>query len=376
MERIAPPRRAHRRAIEVLRPDRLRRPLGRVGRSPASSSSSPPCSYDPNESKGISGSLQELAEHSWGRVAPVGHRHRPVPLRPLLPRRIPLPPPHLTPSPHPSVAVIRVLRAGDVPPRSTRMRRAPLAYGDGTDIPHRPLRPEDRRCPISPPAAIAWLAAHHGVITTARAARPRGRPRHASCASSTAGVLRRVAKGVFVIASAPAHARAALRRARAPPIPAGSSPVRRPARSPVSGACRAPSPLHFAVRHGVHLPDDAGCALPPDHGDRDGRPAPTRRRHRRRRRGRGWRSTSPPTSASSITSRSSTSCSHDRRGHRRRARRHRSPPRPSGPAGLGRVPPHARRRSARHGAERVAPRGRPRRRAAPARRARSSTRSR
>ena len=24
--------------------------------------------YDPNESKGISGSLQELAEHSWGRI--------------------------------------------------------------------------------------------------------------------------------------------------------------------------------------------------------------------------------------------------------------------------------------------------------------------
>ena len=24
--------------------------------------------YDPNESKGLSGSLQELAEHSWGRI--------------------------------------------------------------------------------------------------------------------------------------------------------------------------------------------------------------------------------------------------------------------------------------------------------------------
>jgi hypothetical protein len=44
------------------------RPARSCWRSRASSSSSPPSQYDPNESKGISGSLQELAEHSWGRI--------------------------------------------------------------------------------------------------------------------------------------------------------------------------------------------------------------------------------------------------------------------------------------------------------------------
>ena len=66
MERIAPPSRTS-KAIEAL---------GRVGyaaRSVVLAISGvffivAAVQHDPSESKGISGSLQELAEHGWGRI--------------------------------------------------------------------------------------------------------------------------------------------------------------------------------------------------------------------------------------------------------------------------------------------------------------------
>ena len=106
------------------------------------------------------------------------------------------------------------------------------------------------------PAAQRWLADHHGVITSTSL-------RGASVGRSTvtrlleSGTLRRAAKGVYVSTSAPrtVEQRCAVLCAA---HPAGF--VTGPTAGILAGLRRLPrtSPLHFAVRHGTHLPKDAG----------------------------------------------------------------------------------------------------------------------
>ncbi|MGH9271381.1 MAG: type IV toxin-antitoxin system AbiEi family antitoxin domain-containing protein [Ilumatobacteraceae bacterium] len=105
-------------------------------------------------------------------------------------------------------------------------------------------------------AAQHWLAAHHGVITTANLHRC-GVGRKAIRTLADAGVLRRVADGVFVITSTPPslEQRCAVLCAA---HPAGF--VTGPTAGMFEGLRRMPlsAALHFSIRHGVHLPGVAG----------------------------------------------------------------------------------------------------------------------
>lgn len=101
-----------------------------------------------------------------------------------------------------------------------------------------------------------WLAAHHGVITTARL-RSFGVGRKAVRSLVAAGVLRLVAAGVFVTTSTPPslEQRCAVLCAA---HPAGF--VTGPTAGKFEGLRRMPrsAALHFSIRHGLHLPAVAG----------------------------------------------------------------------------------------------------------------------
>ena len=309
MERLAPPSRTA-QGDRGLRPRRLRRPLRRaddVGHllhrrrrrsttrtraraSPARCRSSP-------STAGAASSCGPSPSASSSSASSAS----------------PKPATAATPDPLP----IRVFRASECfvrgpPARNTPMPRArtPGVRCHRTDIPLARHRPEESPCPTARRPRCEWLAAHHGVITTARPARAT-----VSAAPRSIGLLdaRRAARAprraCSSIASSPDDARAALRRPVRRPTRRASSPARRPGM--LAGLRRMPrsSALHFSVRHGVHLPIDGRrrCgARRPSSAPIDRRGA---RRHRAWRRGHGWRSTSPPTSTGSTTSRSSTSCS-------------------------------------------------------------------
>jgi hypothetical protein len=102
-----------------------------------------------------------------------------------------------------------------------------------------------------PTASTTWLATHHGVITTATL-----RDHDVSDSTVTrlvrAAVLRRVGKGVFVIATAPStiEQRCVIQCAS---HPAGF--VTGPTAGSLAGLRRMPraSAIHFSVAHGRHL---------------------------------------------------------------------------------------------------------------------------
>lgn len=101
-----------------------------------------------------------------------------------------------------------------------------------------------------PAASLAWLAAHHGVITTATL-RAHKVGRSTIERLLTTGVLRRRAKAVFVIASAPAtlEQRCAVLSAAHP-----RGFITGPTGGTLAGLRRMPtsSGIHVAVTHGNH----------------------------------------------------------------------------------------------------------------------------
>ena len=106
------------------------------------------------------------------------------------------------------------------------------------------------------PAAQRWLAAHHGVITTTQL-RQAGVGRKTQDRLVARGVLVRVHKGVFVVASTPAtlHQRcAALCAAHR------SGFVTGPTAGVLLGLRRVPtnSAIHFSIRHGAKVPAEHG----------------------------------------------------------------------------------------------------------------------
>jgi hypothetical protein len=106
------------------------------------------------------------------------------------------------------------------------------------------------------PAALSWLAAHHGVITT-RQLRSRGVGHKTQVRLVERGVLRGVHKGVFVISSTRATLEqrcAALCAAH----PEGF--VTGPTAGILVGLRRMPihSSLHFSIRHGARVPPSPG----------------------------------------------------------------------------------------------------------------------
>lgn len=122
------------------------------------------------------------------------------------------------------------------------------------------------------PGAVSWLADHHGVITTATLRRS-GVSRATTERLVRSDVLRQPYKGVYVLAATAVslHQRCAAVCAAHPGgfvtgVTAGV--LRQIRRMP------AFSGIHFAVRHGVHLPPEAGVvlrqttAIPPRHVER------------------------------------------------------------------------------------------------------------
>jgi hypothetical protein len=106
------------------------------------------------------------------------------------------------------------------------------------------------------PAALNWLSAHHGVITT-RQLRSRGVGHKTQVRLVERGVLRSVHKGVFVISST----RATLEQrctALCAAHPEGF--VTGPTAGTLVGLRRMPThaPLHFSIRHGARVPPDPG----------------------------------------------------------------------------------------------------------------------
>ena len=156
------------------------------------------------------------------------------------------------------------------------------------------------------PAAQRWLADHHGVITAA-ALRDAAVGRATISRLVDAGTFRRAAKGVYVVASAPrtVEQRCAVLCAA---HPAGF--VTGPTAGRLAGLRRMPqsSALHLSVRHGAHLPQEPGVHFRQTTVlwtiDRQQRVTASSSRH-----GLAWRSTWPPISGPSTTSRWSTSCS-------------------------------------------------------------------
>ncbi len=107
-----------------------------------------------------------------------------------------------------------------------------------------------------PVVTLEWLADHHGVISR-RALRAHGVGDATIARLIEAGVLRRVAKSVYVIASAPStlEQRCAIVSTAHP-----RGFVTGPTAGKLAGLRRMPfqSPVHFTVRHGAHLDDVPG----------------------------------------------------------------------------------------------------------------------
>jgi hypothetical protein len=107
-----------------------------------------------------------------------------------------------------------------------------------------------------PPPSTRWLADHHGVITTATL-REHGVRRATRRRLVAAGLLRTVAKGVYVITTAPVtlEQRCAILSAVHP-----GGFVTGPTAGMLAGLRRMPrsSPLHFSMHHGVHIVQDTG----------------------------------------------------------------------------------------------------------------------
>ena len=107
-----------------------------------------------------------------------------------------------------------------------------------------------------PTITLEWLAAHHGVITT-RVLRTHGVARSTITRLADGGVLQRRSPGVFVLRSTPPsiEQRCAVLCATHP-----SGFVTGPTAGSLSGLRRMPrtSPLHYSIRHGIHIVDVAG----------------------------------------------------------------------------------------------------------------------
>ena len=107
-----------------------------------------------------------------------------------------------------------------------------------------------------PPACLDWLAAHHGVIDV-RTLRRHEVGRSTLIRLLDAGVLRKAAKSVFVVGTAPAtfEQRCAIQCAAHP-----RGFITGPTAGTLAGLRRMPrtAPVHVAVLHGRHLPPTPG----------------------------------------------------------------------------------------------------------------------
>jgi hypothetical protein len=106
------------------------------------------------------------------------------------------------------------------------------------------------------PAALSWLATHHGVITTAQL-RDHGVGHKTQVRLVDRGVLRAVHKGVFVVAStAPTLEQRCVALCCAHP----GGFITGPTAGALLGLRRMPanSALHFSLRHGARVPPVAG----------------------------------------------------------------------------------------------------------------------
>ena len=151
--------------------------------------------------------------------------------------------------------------------------------------------------------AARWLADRHGVATVAEL-RALGLGRKAVERLCTLGVLRRAARGVYVLT---AVRQTLEHRCRLVCCLHGGGFVTGPTAAMLGGLRRQPphSSLHFSVRHGVHLHHvhASGSARRASCGPVTvARVRMASSSHR----GRGWRSTSPPTWRRWITDPSST----------------------------------------------------------------------
>ena len=106
------------------------------------------------------------------------------------------------------------------------------------------------------PAALSWLADHHGAITTAEL-RNCGVSKRTIQRLVDAGVLRLPTRGVFIAASTPGtlEQRCAVITAAHP-----SGFVTGPTAGMLAKLRRMPpaAALHFSLRHGVHMPNETG----------------------------------------------------------------------------------------------------------------------
>ena len=112
---------------------------------------------------------------------------------------------------------------------------------------------------LLPPTLARWLTDHHGVVTT-QELRIAGVGRTATDRLCSGGVLRRVTRGVFVatMAAATLEHRARLLCCLHP-----DGFVTGPTAGMLAGLRRQPpsAGLHFSIRHGVHLDEDAGAVF-------------------------------------------------------------------------------------------------------------------
>ncbi len=117
--------------------------------------------------------------------------------------------------------------------------------------------PKEGTMPVTlPPQSVRWLADHHGVITT-QVLREHGIGATATRRLVERGLLHRVGLGVFVSTSTP---RTVEQRCAVLSASHRGGFVTGPTAGMLAGLRRMPrrSPIHFAVLHGVHLPDDPG----------------------------------------------------------------------------------------------------------------------
>ena len=110
-----------------------------------------------------------------------------------------------------------------------------------------------------PPITQRWLADHHGVISTARL-KHHGVGRTTIVRLIDAGALHRVAKGVFIAASAPQTVE---QRCAVLCAAHSSGFITGPTAGALAGLRRMPrsASLHLSVRHGIHLPPLTGVHL-------------------------------------------------------------------------------------------------------------------
>jgi hypothetical protein len=106
------------------------------------------------------------------------------------------------------------------------------------------------------PRTLRWVAEHHGVITT-QVLREHGVGPDATTRLVQSGLLRRVARGVFVAATSPATVE---QRCVVLSASHRGGFVTGPTAGCLAGLRRMPrmSALHYSVPHGIHLPDDPG----------------------------------------------------------------------------------------------------------------------